>query len=297
MRTLSKVTFPPALALSLSSLLWAGNFIVGRALRDEIQAVPLNYWRWLIAALILLPFSFKAVRKHAGMILRHWKFLSFLALTGIAGFHIGVYQALHTTTAVNATLFLSMSPVMIIVGSRLVYQDQIKPRQLLGITVSLLGVIALLTHGEPERLLALQFNVGDLWMLLSVTLWSMYSVILKKKPAELPQPVLLNATVLYGLVMMTPLFLMTRSAGLGFTLSTSALLGLLYISVFASVVAYFCWNYGVSRLGPNRAGSFLHLIPLFGAILSLLFLGEGVQGYHIIGALFIGGGILLTSRS
>ncbi|WP_455221675.1 DMT family transporter [Kaarinaea lacus] len=289
--------FPPQLALALSSLFWAGNFIVGRALRDQVQPIPLNFWRWTIALLIILYFSFRVVRQHRVLLLQHWRFILVLAITGIAGFHIGVYQALQTTTAINALLFLSISPVMIVIGSRLAFHEPILLRQVMGIIISLLGVVALLTHGEPRKLLGLQFNVGDLWMLMSVLLWSTYSVILKQKPVELPQAALLSATIFIGVVVMTPLYIATKSEGFGLEFNYSTVGGLLYISIFASVVAYFCWNYGVSRIGPNRAGAYLHLMPLFGAVLSMVFLGERIRVYHLVGALLIATGIGLASRT
>jgi len=288
--------FPPQLALALSSLFWAGNFIVGRALRDQAQPVALNFWRWTIALSILLYFSLPALRQHYQLLLKQWRFIAALAITGIAGFHIGVYQALQTTTAINALLFLSISPVMIVIISRLAFREPIQVRQLLGIIISLLGVVALLTHGDPEQLLRLQFNAGDLWMLMSVLLWSVYSVVLRNKPKELPQVALLASTIIAGVIVMAPLYLITFSEGPRLQLNFATAGGLLYISVFASVIAYFCWNYGVNQIGPNKAGSFLHLLPLFGAVLSVVFLGEMIHIYHLVGAALIAAGIGLTSR-
>jgi len=289
--------FPPQLALALSSLFWAGNFIVGRALRDQSQPVALNFWRWCIALIIILYFSHKALRQHQRLLLRHWRLILVLAITGIAGFHVGVYQALQTTSAINALLFLSISPVIIVIGSRLLFHEPLLFRQVLGISISLLGVIALLTHGTPDRLLAMQYNGGDLWMLLAVLLWSTYSVILKHKPVELPQAALLAGTILTGVAVMLPLYLATSPGRLGLAINYTTLGGLLYIGIFASIVAYYCWNYGVCRIGPNQAGAFLHLVPLFGAALSMLFLGEHIHPYHLAGAALIAAGIVLTNRA
>jgi drug/metabolite transporter (DMT)-like permease len=288
--------FPPQLALSLSSLFWAGNFIVGRAMRDQVQPVPLNFWRWSIAFMILLYFSFGAVRRHRLLLFKHWRLVLLLAMTGIAGFHIGVYTALQTTSAINALLFLSITPVLIVIGSRILFHEPIQIMQVAGIFISLSGVVVLLVRGDPARLLGLQFNGGDLWMLMAVLLWSIYSVILKHKPPELPQAALLTSTIFLGLVIMLPLFLAVKPPGPGLQLDTSTIGGLLYISIFASVVAYFCWNYGVSRIGPNKAGAFLHLMPLFGALLAMLFLGEAIHAYHLGGAVLIAAGIALTNR-
>lgn len=287
----------PVIALTLSSLFWSGNFIVGRALRDEVEALTFNYWRWMIALLILLPLSIKGVRQNILAIRRYWRFVLILSVTGIVGFHVCVYQALKTTNAINALLFLSISPLLIIVGSRFAYEDKINHWQVIGILLSLVGVIGLLTHGEPARLRSLQFNVGDMWMLVAVVLWSAYSVILKRKPQRLSQTALLNGTAAFGVVVMTPFFLMLMPDGIGIELTMPNIAGLLYISIFASVISYFCWNYGVNGLGPNTAGSFLHLMPLFGAILSVIFLGEGIMIFHLVGATFIAAGIAISKRS
>lgn len=291
-----KLTLSPALALSLSSLFWSGNFIVGRALREEVDPLTLNYWRWVIALLILLPFSLPVLWQHVSTIRQYWKFIIMLAITGIVGFHFCVYRALQTTYAINALLFLSISPLMIIVGSRLAYKDRINSWQLMGILLSLAGVVGLLTHGDPQRLRNLQFNSGDLWMLVAVVLWSVYSVILKRKPQQLSQTVLLNSTIIFGVIIMTPLYFSSMVEGTEFELTALNIGGLLYISIFAAIVAYFCWNYGVSRIGPNSAGSFLHLMPLFGAVLSVIFLGERIMAYHLLGAAFIAAGIGISSR-
>lgn len=288
--------FSPQLALSLSSLFWAGNFVIGRALREDIHPVALNYWRWSVAVAILLPFTSRIFRQHARLMLQRWKYMLVMSITGIAGFHICVYQALQTTMAINALLFLSISPVMIVVGSRLMFHERVFARQVFGIGISLAGVLALLTRGDINQLLALQFNRGDLWMLLAVLLWSTYSVILKRKPAELPQQAFITGLAIYGVLLMLPLYLVTKPAGLGITISTSTITAILYMGIFASVAAYFCWNYGVSQLGPNKAGVFLHLMPLFGAVLSVLFLGENIQLYHLLGAVMIAAGIILSNK-
>ena len=296
LKRMGNLLFSPVLALSLSSLFWAGNFTVGRALREDIDAVALNHWRWLIAALILLPFSIPVLRRQMPLIFKHWKLLVSLSITGVVAFHICVYHALQTTTAINALLFLSICPVLILFGSRLVFNETLRIVQMIGVIVSLVGVIVLLTHGEPERLMLLQFNPGDLWMLLAILLWSAYSVMLKTKPDELSQTVLLASIVVFGVVMMTPVYLFYGYGNPGFSMSSPVFFGLLYIGIFASVLAYYFWNYGVSKLGPNRAGSYLHLMPLFGAVLSILFLDEGIQPYHLFGAVFIASGIMMSHR-
>lgn len=287
----------PELALALASLIWAGNFVVGRALRDDYQAIALNYFRWSVAICVLLPFTFTIVKQNLPVLLKHWKYMLLMSVTGIVGFHVCVYHGLQSTLAINAMLFQSISPVLIIIGSRLMFHEHIYPKQVFGLVISLVGVVALLTHGDINQLLALQVNRGDLWMLVAVIMWSAYSVILRRKPAEIPANAFMTGIALYAMFLMTPLYLYSKPVGaLGITIGPGMIGALLYIGIMASVVAYFCWNFGVSRIGPNRAGMFLHLIPVFGAVLSMLFLGESLQLYHILGIVLIASGIVLSNQ-
>ena len=287
----------PYMALSLASLFWSGNFIVGRALRDDVTPVTLNFWRWFIALLILAPVCIPAIVKQRSLIARCWRLIVLLGITGIAAFHICVYQALRDTTAINALLFLSLTPVTIVIGSWLMYRDPVTRRQAAGIAISLSGAVVIICHGEVVRLVTLKFNHGDLWMLAAMLLWAVYSVALKTKPPQLAQKSMLGATVMVGVTVMLPLYFSVGQPAIGLLKSgVGPLFGLLYISLFASVLSYFFWNRGLHDIGPNKAGVFLHLMPLFGAVLSLLFLGEGLRLYHLAGAIFIFSGIMLSSR-
>lgn len=290
--------FNPYIALSLASLFWSGNFIVGRALRGAATPVTLNFWRWLIALMILLPVCIPVMRQQRVLILQSWRLIALLGITGIAAFHVCVYQALRDTTAINALLFLSLTPVTIVSGSWLLYDDQVTSRQSAGIALSLTGAVVVICHGDVARLIALQFNRGDLWMLAAMLLWAIYSVALKRKPLHLAQKSLLGSSVIVGMVIMTPLYAgFGQSPATMLTSGIQTLGGLLYISLFASVFSYFFWNRGVAELGPNKAGIFLHLMPLFGAVLSFILLGEGLKLFHWIGAALIFTGIILATRA
>lgn len=288
----------PYVVLSLASLFWSGNFIVGRALRDVAMPLTLNFWRWLIALLILAPVCVPYIINQRALVLGSWRLIILLGLTGIAAFHLCVYQALHDTTAINALLFLSLTPVTIVLGSWLVYRDPVSRHQGVGIIMSLSGAVVIISQGEWARLLNLQFNRGDLWMLGAMLFWAIYSVALKNKPAQLAQQSMLGATVAVGVVAMAPVYVITGQSGAAlFTSGGSVVAGLIYISVFSSVLAYFFWNRGVDVIGPNKAGVFLHLMPLFGALLSWTLLGEGLQFYHVPGGLLIFSGIMLSYRA
>lgn len=295
-RSLADKTFSPYLLLSLTSLIWAGNFIVGRALRNDISAVELNLWRWLIALAILLPLAHKQLGRHWAALIEHWRLLFLLGLSGIAAFHTSVYLALQTTSAVNAVLFLSLSPVIIVAGSRLFYGDAIDRKQSAGIAISLLGAVVLIARGDPGRLTGLRFYAGDLWMVFATFMWSVYSLLLKRKPKALPQLSLLTGSVVWALLMLVVLFIITQQGTSSVVWSAQVAAGLLYVGILASVVAFLFWNRGVTEVGPNKAGVFLHLMPVFGALLSVVFLGEGIAVYHVVGAMLVFSGIALSTK-
>lgn len=290
------ILLSPRLLLTCAALFWAGNFIVGRALRGDIPPVSLNFWRWTIALFFLLPLSVAQLRRHRTLLLQQWKLILALGATGVAAFHTSVYLALTTTPAVNALMFLAIAPMVIAVVSWLAFRDTITSRQALGIFISLVGALVVIARGDLNVLLALRFNPGDLWMLAAVPIWAVYSVLLKRRPAALPHLTLLTATVIAGVGLLLPLYLWQVWHAETMVVNAPNLLGLLYIAVFASVVAFLFWNRGVAAMGPTKAGMFTYLMPVFGAVLAVLFLSEPIAPYHVLGAVFVFSGIALTNR-
>lgn len=286
----------PYLLLIGATLFWAGNFVIGRALRGDIPPVTLNFWRWVLALIILLPLSLGHMRRHRVLIMAEWKLVVALGATGVAAFHTLVYQALTTTTALNALLFVSTAPMLIVLVSWVMFRDTITVRQGIGILASLLGAVVVIARGDMAFLLNLRFNTGDLLMLVAVSSWALYSVLLKRRPPELPPLALLTASVIAGVLLLLPVYLWRLAEGEIMLLTTPNVISLLYITVFAAVVAFICWNTGVAAIGPNAAGLFIHLMPLFGAVLSVLFLGEHIAAFHVIGAALVFSGIALASQ-
>ncbi len=284
----------PYLLLTGSSLFWAGNFVVGRAIRGEISPIALSFWRWVIALLILLPFSFSLLRQHRAQLLAEWNLVALLGATGVAGFQAFSYQGLTLTTAINGLLLVTLTPIFIAALSWLLFRDRLTARQALGIVVSLLGALVVIARGNAAAVAAIRFNPGDLWMIGAVVLWAIYSVLLKRRPVSLPLFPLSVAAVIAGLLVLLPFYVAEVAARVPIVLDSQNLLALLYIGIFPSAVALNLWNKGVAAIGPNRAGMFLHLMPLFGAILAVLFLGERIALYHLVGALLVFAGIALT---
>jgi drug/metabolite transporter (DMT)-like permease len=282
----------PILALTLATLFWSGSFVVGRALRDDIDPVVLTLLRWLISLAIFAPFVGKEVCRHLPVLRREWRLIVGLAATGIALFHPLVYVALQHTSATNALLTLSLSPVVILIGASLANGKRPTSRELSGLAVSLAGAAVLITRGDADVLVSRGINIGDLWMLAAVAVWAAYSLLLRRRPADLPQTVTLVASIVAALPMLLP-FAMLSASHTPTHLTTTVVLGTLYVAVFGSVLGFMFWSHGVADLGPTRAGQFVHLMPVFGAALSFVFLGEPLSFPQVLGAGFVLSGIVL----
>jgi drug/metabolite transporter (DMT)-like permease len=283
--------------VTLAPLFWSGNFVLGRALRDSMPPIALSFWRWALALLILLPFALPLLRGKGAVLRRHLGILSLLAVLGVTNFNTFVYLGLQTTTATNAVLMVSTTPVLIVGLSFLLLGQGISPRQAGGILVSLAGVTVIVSRGDLLSLAALRLNPGDLWVLGAVLGWALYSVCLRWRPAELDPLALLTATVALGLAPILPLYLWELSTGRTFAPDALHLGAIGYVALFPSVLAYVFWNRAVAELGANRTGQFMHLMPAFGTLLSAILLGERLQGFHLAGIGLIALGIRAATGS
>lgn len=292
---------PPALLLTLSALFWGGNFVVGRWAHTDIPPLNLTFWRWFASGVILLPFVAQGIWMHRALIRRHIVLLLVLAITGMVMFHSFTYIALNTTTAINAAVVLASMPMVIPVVSVIMGDERLSPRQAMGIAISVLGVVVIVSRGQMDVLLSLSFTPGDVWVLASVLAWSLYSVLLRRLPKgeghSLPPMVVLGTTNWIAIIVLLPFYVWEYSTVGGFVLSLSSVLVLAYVALFASIAAFVCWNAAVPQVGANKAGLFIHLIPLFASIFSIVFLGESLKGYHFIGIAPILVGIYLTTTA
>ena len=287
---------PTYAALTLTALLWSTNFIIGRAVRDDVSPTALNFLRWAIALLILVPITLRDLQAHRATLMRHWKLIALLGFTGIAAFQTLGYVALRTTTALNTILLLALAPLAIVAVSWLALGERVTRVQTLGLGISLVGAAVLILHGDPATLAEMRFNAGDLWMLLAVVLWAVYSVLLRRRPAEVPPLALHTMSVAAGTLWMLPAFGWQAMHGSALPSSLAVWMAVGFIAVFSSALAHGLWVRGVAKIGPNRAGVFIHLIPVFGAVLAITFLGEELATYHVVGAVLALCGIVLTSR-
>ncbi len=268
---------------ALASLCWAGNWVLGRAIRADVPPFGLTFWRWAVASVILLPF----VRAHWQSDLRsfraHKPLILAMALLSAAMFQSMTYIGLHSTEAVNALLVSATMPLFMVIIAGIVLRERFSPRQLIGIGGSFLGVAYIIARGEPARLLALHLNIGDLWILAALVVWGLYSTLLKFKPADLSPVGLTFFIALFGALFILPLHIWEMSQGQFVPLTAAGIGSVAYTGLFASVIALLAYNAAVARIGPSRAVFFLHLMPVFGAGLAVVFLGEALAQYHLIG--------------
>jgi drug/metabolite transporter (DMT)-like permease len=289
-----RTSLRPYAFLSLAALFWSGNFVVGRAVHGKIPPVGLAFWRWTAALAVLLVVERRALRVDWRTIARAWPVVVPLGILGVGNFNMLVYVGLQDTTATNALLLQSACPAFIVGISFALGLGTPAPRQLAGIAASLAGVVVILSRGVPGALSALAFAPGDLWVLAAVLSWAIYTLLLARRPQGVDPLALLAALVLVGVLWIAPFYAVEIARGGRVRADGTTLASVAYVALFASVGAYALWNAGVARVGASRAGVFLHLMPAFGSLLAIAFLGERLRAFHVAGIALILGGVYLA---
>ncbi|WP_338809633.1 DMT family transporter [Neisseria leonii] len=289
--------FKPYFFLVTPPLLWAGNMLVGRAVRDDILPLSLSFGRWVIALLVLLPFALPHIRRDLPRYRSQWPLIAATAVTGCAAFNTLVYTGLHSTTGTNAILLNSCIPVLILLFGALFYRQPLHGRQIAGLAVSLTGVALIILRADWQNLVRLQFNPGDLWVLAAVVCWALYTLWMKRIDPAVNRTGLTAVQIVIALAVLLPFWLWeTARYGLPQP-SPDALLALAYVGLLPSVAAYLCYNAAIAHFGPVRAGLSIHLMPVFGTLMAVGLLGETLYAYHLLGIGAIFAGILLSSRT
>ncbi len=285
------------LLLVLAVLFWAGNFIVGKfATLFQIPPLTLNVFRWITVWIILIPITFTEIKNKLPYIKKKWLVISFMGVITISTFNSVVYYALNFTQVINAVLMLAAIPAATIVFSSLMNIEKTNIYQLIGLFLSIIGIGTIISNGEMQKLISLNFNKGDLWMIVCVIAWALYSTLLKKNKFKLSQFTLIQLMVSVGLIFLVPQFFYERSIGLETNFDKTFFLILFYVVVFPAIAAYYCWQKGVEIIGPNRASMFIQLMPLFSAIMAIIIFNEKFELYHFIGAILILTGIYLANK-
>ncbi len=285
----------PYLLTAVAPLCWGGNIVLARGVADIIPPVSFAFWRWTIAFVILLPFTWRTARQDWSRVVKSWKIMSVLSILGISFFNTLLYTAVHTTTAINGAMIQTAMPAVIILATLLMYKEKVTRLQLLGVAICIFGAFIVILRGRWDTLLGMSFAPGDILMIGAVILYALYSALLRQRPAIHPLSFLIYTFGL-GIVFLLPLYVWELAGSATMILTPHVILSILYVALFPSIVAYFCWNRGVEVLGANRTGLLINLIPVFASLLAILFLGETLQAFHIIGMALIFGGMILFNR-
>jgi drug/metabolite transporter (DMT)-like permease len=283
--------------LFLATFFWAGNFIVGKfASSYQIPPFSLNFYRWLFAWLILIPFTIQEILKKKNYIIKNYRYYMVLGVTSVTIFNSIVYYSLNFTQVISGVLMISTIPVMIMFISSILKIEKTNIYQILGVACSFLGVILIVTKANFEILINLDFNKGDITMVLAMLSWATYSALLKKKKHELSQLTLLEVIISFGLLFLIPIYFVEYQMGNTINLDKHFIMVLFYVVLFPGLASFIFWIKGISLIGANRSGVFLHIMPILSAIMAIIIFDEKFMFYHMLGAIFILIGILLSNR-
>ena len=283
--------------LFLTVTFWAGNFVVGKfASIYEVPPFSLNFYRWFFAWLILAPFTLPEIIKKKDYIINNFKLFIVLGVTSITIFNSIVYYSLNFTQVISGVLMISTIPVMIMFFSSIFKIEKTNIFQIIGVILSFLGVIIIITKANFEILKNLNFNKGDITMVVAMFSWALYSTLLKRQTYEISQLSLLQVVMSFGLVFLIPIYFIEYQLGFRITLDKPFYLILSYVVLLPGLASFILWIKGISMIGANRSGVFLHLMPILSAIMAMIIFNEKFMFYHMLGACFIITGILLSNK-
>jgi drug/metabolite transporter (DMT)-like permease len=286
----------PYLLLALAVLFWSSNMVLGRAIRADVPPLALAFWRWVVAALCTVPFALPHLRSQWPLLKRGWRPLLVLGVLGIGGYNTFAYLGLQHTTATNAALLNSFIPIATIAISWAFLGRHLRPLQAAGVFISLCGALSIVARGSLATLAGFNLNVGDLWVLLAVLDWAIYTVALAWRPQGVHPMLMLAAMLAIGIATLAPAYAWEIGQGHRMVVAPMSLAAIAYIGVFPGFVSYVFYNRGVAEIGANKASLFIHLMPVFGTLLATVFLGEVAQWYHYLGISLIFIGIAMTMR-
>jgi len=279
----------------LATIVWSGNFIVARDLNSTFSPVSIAFFRWFIATIVILPIALPHLKRDFSMIRAQWGLMIVLSFTGVTVFNTLIYLAAHTTSAFNLSLFAITAPLYVVLLNWLFYKETITIKQVIGFVILLIGLLTLLSKGNPEKILELEFNKGDLLMAGASGIFAFYSVLLRKKNPAVGNLSFVSATFILGVLMLMPFFLielMNSDTSLPFT--TSSILQFVYIGVGPSIISYYLWNKSIVEIGSTKAATIYNTLPIFSAFFAALFLNERVLAVQIVSSAIIVGGVLLV---
>lgn len=287
-------TYVAYLMVLVPSIFWASNVVVARAVVQTTPPVAMTFWRWAGAILVLAPFALPKVIAQRALLRQHWKSLLVFAILGVVGFNMLVYLALPNTTAINATLIQGCIPAAVLCTSWLLFRTKVSARMIVGTVASFVGLLVVISTGSLSVLTALHFNHADLLMSGAIWVWALYIALQKRMPTAIDPLVFLFATAVVGELFIGALYFSQVAGPIGFDAPPWKIAALTYIAVFPTALAYYLWNQGIVRLGANAGAQSQYLIPVFGSLFAMIFLGEQFHWYHALGIALILWGIYMA---
>ncbi len=270
-------------AAIIAVILWAGNFVVARAVAHAIPPIQLNFWRWFIALLCVLPFGLHHIRQDFPIIRKHFWYMTWQALMGVVLLNTLFYQAGKTSTSINMVLFVPSAPIIILLLSRIICGEAITKRRFFGLLTILFGLTVLISRGSLENLTNFDFNIGDFWSIGGITCFGIYSFFARYRPKELGTASYHTTVFSIGLIICLPLLVAEMKLLPPATWNEAVIISVLYAGIGCSCIAYVLWSVAIERIGPVAAGMIYYSIPLFTAMKGVLILGEQITFVHIIG--------------
>ncbi len=282
----------------IATIIWSGNFIISRGVNQQIGPVSLAFYRWLTATVIIAPFAWKKFTAEKKKISANWKYLGWVALTGITLFNTFVYVAGHYTTAINMALIgTTSSPIFATIMAVVFLKEKMNMYRIIGMLICISGILLLISRGSLQVLASFHFSTGDLWVLAGAFAFAVYNILVRKKPGVLLPINFLFVVFAAGTLMLFPFFIVESILGSQTQWSISLISAILYLGAGTSVIAFLCWNIALHKLGAGRTVLFGNLIPIFSAIEAVLFLGERITNIHIIsGGLVILGLMIANAK-
>ncbi len=285
----------PYLLLSLTSLFWSGNVVLGRFIAGHIPPITLSFIRWAGACVILLPFAARPLAHDWPIIRKRAGLMALLALTGFSAYNTMAYYGLQYTSAINGLLLQSVAPLFVALWSFVLFRDRLTLRQACGICISLSGVLVIVCRGSLDVLFAIAFNRGDMWFVIALLIYAFYAAMLRVRPPMHPMS-FLAVGMGGGAVFLAPAMLLEIASGRTMVFDITSLVSIAYVCVFPSLLGYLFLNRGIELVGANRSAPFIHLVPVFGSVLAIVFLGERFEVYHAVGYALVFAGITIATK-
>jgi drug/metabolite transporter (DMT)-like permease len=286
----------PYVLLLLTVIIYAGNLLIGKTVTAEVAPFTVAFLRFCIALIFIIPLGLKDALQHKVILKKEWKVLALMSGTGVILFNALVYFSLVHTSSINAGIMEATAPIFSILLGFFFLKERLNKGQTLGVLLSLIGVIWIITKGSLDILLSLSFNIGDLAMLFAMLTWACYSLVVKKHNQKFPLYGSLFVMMLFGVIGLVPLALTEFNDFSSIPWSSSIILGLLFVGIFPSVIALLCWNKAVQELGPSHSSVFLNLVPVFTTLGAILFLGETMTILQAVGGLVVLLGVYMTTK-